>query len=257
MQNKKKTILIYGVVFVVLLISLFTVTQTLKRGMEPAFKYSDVVELFEDDKISDFDLDLGNGELTAILRNNVEFPGAQKTVDGKMAFTYKVPVAVSYTHLDVYKRQSMINVVGKAMELGYLKVPDGLFIDIDAINRYPADKIVLITTGSQGEPLSALSRMASSDHRKVSVTPNDFIIISATPIPGNEKHVTRVVNDLLKLGAEVIYEKMYEVHVSGHACQDELKLILSLTKPKFFIPVHGEYKHLVAHAHLAQSVRCV
>ncbi len=168
----------------------------------------------------------------------------QQIADNAMKYGRKVAVS----------GRSMINVVGKAMELGYLKVPDGLFIDIDAINRYPADKIVLITTGSQGEPLSALSRMASSDHRKVSVTPNDFIIISATPIPGNEKHVTRVVNDLLKLGAEVIYEKMYEVHVSGHACQDELKLILSLTKPKFFIPVHGEYKHLVAHAHLAQSV---
>ena len=162
--------------------------------------------------------------------------------------------AIKYGRKVAVSGRSMINVVGKAMELGYLNVPDNLFIEIDAINRYPADKIVLITTGSQGEPLSALSRMASSDHRKVSVTPNDFIIISATPIPGNEKHVTRVVNDLLQLGAEVIYEKMYEVHVSGHACQDELKLLLSLTKPKYFIPVHGEYKHLIAHSRLARSI---
>jgi ribonuclease J len=161
--------------------------------------------------------------------------------------------AVKYGRKVAVSGRSMINVVGIAVELGYLNIPDGVLIDIDAINRYPADQIVLITTGSQGEPLSALARMASSDHRKVSVTSNDYIIISATPIPGNEKHVTRVVNDLLKLGAEVIYEKMYEVHVSGHACQDELKLMLSLTKPRYFIPFHGEYKHLKAHARLAQE----
>lgn len=140
--------------------------------------------------------------------------------------------------------RSMVNVVGTAIELGYLKVPEGVLVDIDLLGRYPQEKMILITTGSQGEPMSALSRMAMSDHRKVEITPNDFIIISATPIPGNEKFVGRVVNELMRLGAEVIYEKMYEVHVSGHACQDEIKLMLGLTKPKYFVPVHGEYKHL-------------
>lgn len=147
--------------------------------------------------------------------------------------------------------RSMINVINTAVELGYLEVPEGIFIDIDMMNRYENERIVLITTGSQGEPMSALTRMAMNDHRKVSITPMDFIIISATPIPGNEKYVTRVVNELMKSGAEVVYEAMYEVHVSGHACQEELKLMQALTKPKFFIPVHGEYKHLKKHGDLA------
>lgn len=147
--------------------------------------------------------------------------------------------------------RSMLNVISTAIELGYLKVPDGLIIDLDAMNRFPAEKIVLITTGSQGEPMSALSRMAMNEHRHVTITPNDFIIISANPIPGNEKLVTKVVNELLRAGAEVIYESMYDVHVSGHACQEELKLMLSLTKPKYYIPVHGEYKHLKKQSGLA------
>ncbi len=147
--------------------------------------------------------------------------------------------------------RSMVNVINTAIELGYLDVPDGIIIDIEMINRYESERIVLITTGSQGEPMSALTRMAMNDHKKVNITPQDFIIISATPIPGNEKFVTRVVNELMKSGAEVVYEAMYEVHVSGHACQEELKLMQSLTKPKFFIPVHGEYKHLKKHADLA------
>ena len=147
--------------------------------------------------------------------------------------------------------RSMLNVISTAIELGYLKVPDGLIIDLDAMNRFPAEKIVLITTGSQGEPMSALSRMAMNEHRHVTITPNDFIIISANPIPGNEKLVTKVVNELLRAGAEVIYESMYDVHVSGHACQEELKLMLSLIKPKFYIPVHGEYKHLKKQSGLA------
>ncbi len=150
--------------------------------------------------------------------------------------------------------RSMINVVTKAIELGYLHIPVGMLIDIDTISRYPNDKLVLITTGSQGEPMSALSRMAVGEHRKVKVTSEDFIIISATPIPGNEKHVNRVVNDLLKLGADVVYEAMYEIHVSGHACQDELKTMLALTKPKYFLPVHGEYKHLNKHAGIAKAL---
>ena len=150
--------------------------------------------------------------------------------------------------------RSMVNVVTKAIELGYLTMPKDILIDIDNIGRYPANRLVICTTGSQGEPLSALSRMAAGEHRKVSVTANDYIIISANPIPGNEKHVTRVINDLLKLGAEVIYKSMYEVHVSGHACQGDLKMMLAITRPKFFIPVHGEYKHLRAHAQIAREM---
>ena len=150
--------------------------------------------------------------------------------------------------------RSMINIVSIAQELGYLHIPDGLLIDIDAINHYPKDKVTLITTGSQGEPMSALTRMAFSDHRKVEVGPDDYIIISATPIPGNEKTVSKVVNELMRRGCEVVYEKMYDVHVSGHACQEELKIIHALTRPKFFIPVHGEQKHLYKHAALAQGM---
>ncbi len=147
--------------------------------------------------------------------------------------------------------RSMINVINTAIELGYLDAPKDIIIDIEMMNRYESERIVLITTGSQGEPMSALTRMAMNDHKKVNITPLDFIIISATPIPGNEKYVTRVVNELMKSGAEVVYEAMYEVHVSGHACQEELKLMLALTKPKFFLPAHGEYKHLKKHADLA------
>jgi len=150
--------------------------------------------------------------------------------------------------------RSMENVVSVGMELGYLHVPDGIMIPIDMINRYTPDQLVIITTGSQGEPMSALTRMAFSDHRKVEIGPQDCVIISATPIPGNEKTVGKVINELLKLGAEVVYEKMYDVHVSGHACQEELKIMLGVTRPKYFIPVHGEQKHLVKHAQLAQGM---
>lgn len=165
-----------------------------------------------------------------------------------------VNAAVRYKRKIAISGRSMVNVVGKAMELGYLSIPDGILIDIDMLPRYRDDQIVLITTGSQGEPMSALSRMAMGDHRKVSISSRDFIIISANPIPGNEKTVNRVVNELMRLGADVIYEKMYEVHVSGHACQDEQKLMMALTRPKFFIPVHGEYKHLKKHAETALSM---
>lgn len=150
--------------------------------------------------------------------------------------------------------RSMVNVIGKGIELGYLKVPEGILVDIDMISRYPAEQMCIVTTGSQGEPMSALTRMAMGEHRKVSITPQDFIIISANPIPGNEKYVTRVVNELMKLGSEVVYEAMYDVHVSGHACQEEQKLLLSITRPKFFIPVHGEYKHLIKHKATAMAV---
>lgn len=162
--------------------------------------------------------------------------------------------AVRYGRKVAVFGRSMVNVINTAIELGYLEVPDGIIIDIDMMNRYENERIVLITTGSQGEPMSALTRMAMNDHKKVSITPMDFIIISATPIPGNEKYVTRVVNELMKSGAEVVYEAMYEVHVSGHACQEELKLMQALTKPKFFIPVHGEYKHLKKHGDLAMQM---
>ncbi len=150
--------------------------------------------------------------------------------------------------------RSMANNTKMALELGYLHAPEGVLIEIEQLNKFPPEKVVLITTGSQGEPLSALSRMASASHRNVKVGPGDFIIISATPIPGNEKMVTKVVNGLLTLGAEVIYESMYDVHVSGHACQEEQKLILTLTAPRYFLPVHGEYKQLKKHAMTAASL---
>ncbi len=150
--------------------------------------------------------------------------------------------------------RSLENVVSIGVELGYLRIPDGIMVNIDMIKNYPDEQMVIITTGSQGEPMSALTRMAFSDHRKVEICPNDCVIISATPIPGNEKTVSRVINELMKLGAEVVYEKMYDVHVSGHACQEELKLMISIVKPKFFIPVHGEHKHLRKHAALAETV---
>lgn len=162
--------------------------------------------------------------------------------------------AEKYNRKVAFSGRSMINYMTVAMELGYLDVPDGVIIDIDLLNKYPAGKVVLVTTGSQGEPMSALYRMAYSDHRKVEVGPGDFIIISANPIPGNEKTVGTVVDELLKLGCKVIYESMYEVHVSGHACQEELKIIHGLLKPKYFIPVHGEQKHLRKHAELAYQM---
>lgn len=150
--------------------------------------------------------------------------------------------------------RSMINAVAVASELGYLNVPEGTLIEMESIRKYTPDQTVIITTGSQGEPMSALHRMAFGDHRQVSVNPGDMIIISATPIPGNEKLVDKVINELLKLGAEVVYERMYDVHVSGHACQEEQKLLLGIVKPKYFIPVHGEKKHLVKHAATALSM---
>ena len=165
-----------------------------------------------------------------------------------------IDYAVKYDKKVSVSGRSMVNVVATAIELGYLKVPSGILVDIDVANRLPFNEVVLITTGSQGEPLSALSRMAMSEHRKVKVTPNDFIIISARPIPGNEKFVNRVINELMRLGAEVIYEKMYEVHVSGHACQDEQKLMMALTKPQYILPVHGEYKHLRKYSIVAKQM---
>ncbi len=162
--------------------------------------------------------------------------------------------ARKYGRKVAFSGRSMINYMTIASELGYVKVPDGLIIDIDMLGHYTKEEVVLVTTGSQGEPMSALSRMAYSDHRKVEVGPGDYIIISANPIPGNEKTVSTVVNELMKHGCKVVYESMYEVHVSGHACREELKIIQGLTKPKYFIPVHGEQKHLIKHANLAMEM---
>lgn len=153
--------------------------------------------------------------------------------------------------------RSMLNVVNVASELGYIDLPSGVLIDIDMIKNYRPDELVIVTTGSQGEPLSALHRIAFSEHRQVEIIPGDNFIISATPIPGNEKLVGKVINELMKRGASVVYEKMYDVHVSGHACQEELKLLMSIVKPKYFIPVHGEEKHLRRHAALANAMGIV
>ena len=162
--------------------------------------------------------------------------------------------AKKYGRKVAFSGRSMVNYMSVASELGYLEIPEGILIDIDMLSRFSPEQVVLITTGSQGEPMSALSRMAYSDHRKVSVGEGDCIIISANPIPGNERTVGNVVDELLKRGCEVIYESMYEVHVSGHACQEELKIIHCLTKPKYFIPVHGEQKHLRKSRDLAVSM---
>ena len=150
--------------------------------------------------------------------------------------------------------RSLENVTSVSRDLGYLNVPDGLILTIDHLKNYRDEEIVIITTGSQGEPMSALTRMATGEHKKVTVGDNDFVIISATPIPGNEKTVANTINELMKLGAEVIYEKSLGIHVSGHAAQEELKLMMNIVRPRFFIPVHGEQKHMRKHADLAKSV---
>lgn len=160
--------------------------------------------------------------------------------------------AVKYGRKIAVCGRSMINMITTARELGYIECPDNLFIDIDMINNYTDDQLLIITTGSQGETMSALTRMASGTHRKVKITPNDLVIISANPIPGNEKNVSKVIDSLMQIGAEVVYSALEDVHVSGHACQEEQKLILALTKPKYFIPVHGEYRHLIAHSETAK-----
>ena len=150
--------------------------------------------------------------------------------------------------------RSMINMIETAREIGYIDAPENMFIDIDMIKNYTDDQLVIITTGSQGETMSALTRMAAGEHKKVVITPNDMVIISATPIPGNEKLVSNVINDLMQIGAEVIYSALENVHVSGHACQEEQKLIIRLARPKYFIPVHGEYRQLKAHAETAKEM---
>ncbi len=162
--------------------------------------------------------------------------------------------AVKYNRKVAICGRSMQNMIEAAREFGYIQVPDNVFIDIDNIKNYRDDQLVIITTGSQGEAMSALTRMANGDHRKVTITPNDMVIISATPIPGNEKLVSKVIDELMKIGAEVIYSSLADIHVSGHACQEEQKLILTLAKPKYFIPVHGEYRQLIAHSETAKKI---
>ena len=162
--------------------------------------------------------------------------------------------AIKYNRKIAICGRSMINMITTAKDLGYIKCPDNLFIDIDMIKNYTDDQLIIITTGSQGETMSALTRMASGVHKKVKITANDLVIISATPIPGNEKYVSKVIDDLMQIGAEVVYSALEDVHVSGHACQEEQKLILALAKPKYFIPVHGDYRHLIAHSETAKML---
>ena len=223
---------------------------------------------------------LGNEGILALMSEstNVERPGyamSEKKVGAKFEDIFKncnkriiVATFASNVHrvqqiIDAaFKNGRKVAVSGRSMEnivelsilMGYMRVPEGVLINLDNINKYRPNQVVIITTGSQGEPMSALTRMAYSDHRKVEVTKDDLIIISATPIPGNEKSISNVINELFKIGAEVIYNSLADVHVSGHACQEELKLILALAKPKYFIPIHGECRHLMLHAELAESM---
>ncbi|MCL2371837.1 MAG: ribonuclease J [Defluviitaleaceae bacterium] len=162
--------------------------------------------------------------------------------------------AVQHRRKVMFLGRSMVNAVKTATELGYLTAPPGLVIDVSETRNYTPNQLVIITTGSQGEPMAALSRMASNDHRQITITQSDKVIISASPIPGNEKLVSRVINDLMKHGAEVIYEGLMEVHVSGHAKEEELKLIHALIRPEYFMPIHGEFRHLSHHKQLAMDM---
>ena len=190
-----------------------------------------------------FDVLFKNGAdkriIVATFSSNVH--RVQMVIESAVKFGRKVAVS----------GRSMEQVVAKALELGYLEAPAGTVVSLDAVNKLPENEVCIVTTGSQGEPMSALTRLSTGDHRKVNITYRDLVIISAYPIPGNEKYVGKVVNELMKLGAEVVYERYSQIHVSGHACQDEQKLMLALTKPQYFIPVHGEYKHLKKHCDLA------
>ncbi len=165
-----------------------------------------------------------------------------------------IDLAVKYKRKVAVSGRSMINIVEIASELGYLRIPDHTLVDINKIKNLKDEQIVIVTTGSQGEPMSALTRMASNDHKSVQIRKDDIIVLSSSPIPGNEKTISNVVNSLLEKGAQVIYSDIADIHVSGHPCQEELKLLHSLLKPKYFMPVHGEYRHLDAHAKLAQSI---
>lgn len=162
--------------------------------------------------------------------------------------------AISYGRKVCFIGRSMVNVSRVAMQIGELRIPEECLIEMDALDQYPDNEILVMTTGSQGEPMAGLTRMAYAEHRKLQIGPSDMVVISATPIPGNEKFISRVINQLYRCGAQVVYSAMAEVHVSGHACQEELKLMHALVKPKYFIPVHGEYRMLWQHAELAESM---
>ena len=183
-----------------------------------------------------------NRIIVATFASNVH--RVQQVVNSAQKFNRKVAVS----------GRSMVNVVNVGIELGYLNMPEDMLIDLNDINRYDDSEVVIITTGSQGEPMAALSRMASGEHKKIEIKRGDFIILSSSPVPGNEKAVSKVINSLFEKGAEVVYDDMADIHVSGHACQEELKLIHRLTNPKFFVPVHGEYRHLKKHAELAEEL---
>ena len=180
--------------------------------------------------------------IVAMFASNVN--RVQQVVDCAIRFGRKV----------CFIGRSMINVSRVAMQLGELVIPEASLLDVDDIDSYRDDELMILTTGSQGEPMSGLTRMAFSEHRKLQIKSTDKVILSANPIPGNEKFVSRVINQLYRCGADVIYEAMAEVHVSGHACQEEIKLMHTLVRPKYFVPVHGEYRHLWQHAELAESL---
>ena len=180
--------------------------------------------------------------LVATFSSNVH--RVQRIVDTAVMFGRKVAIS----------GRSMVNVVNLAIELGYLKIPGNVLVDINKTKNVPDKELVIITTGSQGEPMSALARMASNDHKAVQIKKGDIVILSSSPVPGNEKTVSNVVNKLFEKGAEVIYSDIADIHVSGHACSEELKLVHSLIKPKYFVPVHGEYRHLHQHALIAESL---
>ncbi len=180
--------------------------------------------------------------IVAMFASNIN--RMQQVIDSAIRFGRKV----------CFVGRSMVSVSQVAMEIGELVIPPDRLLEIDDLDSYPDDEILILTTGSQGEPMSGLTRMAFSEHRKLQIKQSDKVIISATPIPGNEKFVSRVINQLYRCGAEVIYEAMAEVHVSGHACQEEIKLFHTLVKPKYFIPVHGEYRMLWQHAEMAESL---
>ncbi|NLD83801.1 MAG: ribonuclease J, partial [Clostridiales bacterium] len=180
--------------------------------------------------------------IVAMFASNIN--RLQQVIDSGIRFGRKV----------CFVGRSMISVSKVAMQIGELVIPDDCLLEVDDLDRYRDDELLILTTGSQGEPMSGLTRMAYSEHRKLQIKPSDKVIISATPIPGNEKLVSRVINQLYRCGAEVIYEAMAEVHVSGHACQEEIKLMHTLVRPKYFIPVHGEYRMLWQHAELAEAM---
>lgn len=165
-----------------------------------------------------------------------------------------IDASVNYGRKVAICGRSMVKMIETSIELGYMRIPENTIIDIDMIKTYPDECLTIITTGSQGEPMSALTRMAAGEHKKVAITPNDLVIISANPIPGNEKFVSKVIDDLMQIGAEVVYSSLADIHVSGHGCQEEQKLMLSLIKPKYFMPVHGEYRQLIAHSETAEKM---